>query len=224
MESGVLPSPAVTAQLEQWTGDFGRQFTDRNALTAAEMDSRYAKEYGVARTTMNREFLDALPRDLRVLEVGANIGNQLVYLQSLGFRELWGIEAADYGLELARRRTSAMNLVKGSAFDLPFKDGWFDLVFTSVVLIHISPADLPRAMAEIHRCARRYIWGFEYYADTPTEVPYRGQAEMCWKRNFADLYMSQFPGLKLVKHELYKYTGDDNVDAMFLLEKTDHAR
>ena len=187
MESGVVQTSAATPQLDQWTGDFGRQFTDRNSLTPAEMDSRYAKEYGVPRTLMNQEFLDALPRDLRILEVGSNIGNQLVFLQSLGFTELWGVEAADYGLELARRRTSGMNLIKGSAFDLPFKDGWFDRVFTSVVLIHISPVDLPRAMAEIHRCSRRYIWGFEYYAETPTDVPYRVKEAMCWKRNFAQM-------------------------------------
>jgi pseudaminic acid biosynthesis-associated methylase len=220
MQSDVLQISAETPQLEQWTGDFGRQFTDRNALTPAEMDARYAKEYGVARTAMNREFLDDLPRDSRILEVGSNIGNQLVFLQSLAFTDLWGVEAADYGLELARRRTSGMNLVKGSAFDLPFKDGWFDMVFTSVVLIHISPADVPRAMSEIYRCSRQYIWGFEYYADTLTDVPYRGKAEMCWKADFARRYMDLFPDLKLVKQKLYKYTSDDNMDAMFLLEKT----
>ena len=221
--SSVVQASSVTPQLEQWTGDFGRQFTDRNSLTPPEMDARYAKEYGVPRTVMNQEFLQELPRDLRILEVGANIGNQLVFLQMLGFTNLWGIEAADYGLELARRRTSGINLVKGSAFDLPFKDGWFDLVFTSVVLIHISPDDLTGAMAEIHRCSRRYVWGFEYFADTPTAVHYRGKHDMCWKRNFAQLYQNQFPDLKLVQQKLYKYTSDDNVDAMFLLEKADRA-
>ena len=219
METGVLPSSATTPQLEAWTGDFGRVFTDRNSLSPAEMDERYAREYGVSRTTMNREFLDGLPRDIRILEVGANIGNQLVYLQSQGFTDLWGIEAADYGLGLARQRTTGINLVKASAFDMPFKDKWFDLVFTSVVLIHINPEDQLRAMAEIHRCARRYIWGFEYYADVLTDVPYRGKADLCWKRDFARLYMDEFPDLTLVKQKLYKYTYDDNEDAMFLLEK-----
>jgi pseudaminic acid biosynthesis-associated methylase len=206
-------------QLEQWTGAFGRQFTDRNSLSVADMDARYAADYGVSRTEMNRVFLDELPRDLRILEVGANIGNQLLFLQSMGFTNLWGLEAADYGLEIARRRTSDINLVKGSAFDLPFKDGWFDLVFTSVVLIHISPNDLPSAMAEIYRCSRRYIWGFEYYAETLTDVPYRGMPNMCWKRDFAKVYMEQFPDLTLVKQQLYPYTTDNNVDAMFLLQK-----
>src|SRR5262245_30946979 len=127
METGVLPASATTPQLEQWTGDFGRVFTDRNSISPAEMDARYAREYGVSRTAMSRESLEGLPREIRILEVGANVGNQLVFLQSLGFTDLWGIEAADYGLGLARQRTSGINLVKASAFDLPFKDGWFDL-------------------------------------------------------------------------------------------------
>ena len=219
METGVLQTSAETPQLQQWTGDFGRQFTDRNSLTPAEMDARYAKEYGLTRTAMNLEFLDALPRDMRILEVGANIGNQLVFLQSMGFTDLWGIEAADYGLDLARRRTSGINLLKGSAFDLPFRDNWFDLVFTSVVLIHINPEDQPRATSELHRCTRKYVWGFDYYADSLTDVPYRGKSDLCWKRDFAQLYMSQYSDLTLVKQKLYKYTSDENRDAMFLLEK-----
>jgi pseudaminic acid biosynthesis-associated methylase len=209
----------MTSQLARWTSTFGQGFTDRNALSPEEMDARYAREYGVSRTMMNREFLDRLPRNTRILEVGSNIGNQLLYLQAMGFTELWGLEAADYALDLARTRTKGINLVKGSAFDLPFKDRWFDLVFTSVVLIHIGPDDLPRALAEISRCSRRYVWGFEYYAETLTDVPYRGLPNMCWKTDFAKVYLDQCPDLKLTKQKLYKYTTDDNVDAMFLLEK-----
>ncbi len=209
----------LTSQLEQWTGEFGQGFTDRNHLSLEDMDARYAREYGVSRTAMNREFLDQLPRNTRILEVGSNIGNQLMYLQRMGFTELWGLEAADYALGEARQRTSGINLVKGSAFDLPFKDGWFDLVFTSVVLIHIGPNDVARALAEIHRCSRRYIWGFEYYADTLTDVPYRGLPNMCWKRDFAQLYLDQFPDLTLTKQRRFPYTSDSNEDAMFLLEK-----
>lgn len=208
-----------TSQLEKWTGEFGQSFTDRNNLTLEEMDTRYTRDFGVSRSVMNREFLDQLPRDSRILEVGANIGNQLLYLQAMGFTNLWGLEPAEYSLDLARQRAPGMNLVKGTAFDLPFKDQWFDVVFTSVVLIHVHPEDLPKVLAEIHRCTRRYVWGFENHAQTLTEVLYRGNRNMQWKRDFAKAYLDQFPGLKLVKQQLFKYSTDENVDAMFLLEK-----
>lgn len=209
----------LSTQLTKWTSTFGQGFTDRNRLSLEDMDARYVRDYGVSRTDMNREFLGALPHDTRILEVGSNIGNQLLYLQAMGFTDLWGLEAADYALGIARQQTSDINLVKGSAFDLPFKDGFFDLVFTSVVLIHISPTDLPRAIAELHRCTRRYIWGFEYFADEPAGVTYRGLPDMCWKRDFAGAFQAQFPGLRVVKNKLYPYTTDRNVDAMYLLEK-----
>jgi len=80
-----------------------------------------------------------------------------------------------------------------SADDIPFKDGYFDMVFTSGVLIHISPGNINRVLDEIYRCSREYIWGFEYYADDYTEVNYRGHESLLWKTNFPKLYLDRFP-------------------------------
>lgn len=209
-----------TPQAEQWDGEFGKAFTDRNLISLEEMDDVYRRQVGVARSEMNARFLGGLDRSLRILEVGSNVGNQLWYLQRMGFTELYGVELSHYALELSKQRTSRINLIQGSAFDLPFKDGFFDLVFTSVVLIHISPKDIRGALAEIHRCSRRYIWGYEYAAESYTEVEYRGKADLLWKTDFAQLYLDTFPGLRLVKQERFPYREGGNVDAMFLLEKT----
>ena len=209
----------ITQQMEQWFGQFGKDYTDRNALSLEEMEALYEGKYGVTRTELNERFLKGIDRSIRILEVGSNVGNQLLCLQNLGFTELHGIELQSYAVELSRSSTSNISIVEGSAFDIPYKDGYFDLVFTSGVLIHIDPADIAMAMREIHRCTREYIWGFEYYAEEHLEILYRGQRHLLWKGDFASLYLEQFGDLELVEEKRLRYLTGDNVDAMFLLRK-----
>lgn len=209
----------ITKQMEKWAGEFGKEYTDRNALTLEEMERLYQKNYGVTRTEMNLEFIGDLGRSIRILEVGSNIGNQLLCLQNMGFQTLYGIELQEYAVEISKSRTKHINIIQGSAFDIPFKDNFFDLVFTSGLLIHIAPSDVEQVLREIHRCTKKYIWGSEYFADSYTQVEYRGHTELLWKTNFVKLYLDTFPDLRIVKEKRYKYLDNDNVDSMFLLEK-----
>jgi len=163
----------ITKQMEKWAGEFGKEYTDRNALTLEEMERLCQKNYGVTRTEMNLEFIGDLGRSIRILEVGSNIGNQLLCLQNMGFQTLYGIELQEYAVEISKSRTKHINIIQGSAFDIPFKDNFFDLVFTSGLLIHIAPSDVEQILREIHRCTKKYIWGSEYFADSYTQVEYR---------------------------------------------------
>lgn len=208
-----------TPQLQEWQGDFGRNYTDRNSLTPDQVDSLWIKNYGISRTDLNRRFLQSVPLDSRILEVGCNIANQLLLLQQLGYTQLYGIEVQSYAIGIARSRTRNINLVQSSAFDLPYRDGFFDLVFTSGVLIHIAPEDLPAALDEIHRCSRRYILGTEYYASAATEVRYRDRPDLLWKMDYARQYLSRFDDLELVKEQRLPYLENSNVDSMFLLRR-----
>jgi len=125
-----LNSITKTQEEEVWSGEFGKEYTDRNIMSPDELDQLYVDNYGVSRTEMNEEFLTGLDID-RILEVGCNVGNQLLLLKEMGHTNLWGVELLDHAVEIARKRTSGINIVKGSAFDIPYKDGFFDLVFTS---------------------------------------------------------------------------------------------
>ena len=209
----------TTRQMDEWDGQFGRDYTDRNALTLDEMERMYHTRYGLTRTEMNSSFIGNLDRDMRILEVGSNIGNQLLCLKKAGFGHLYGIELQPYAVELSKSRTQGINIIQGSAFDIPFKDCFFNLVLTSGVLIHISPTDIGTAIDEIYRCARRFVWGFEYYAEEYTEIRYRGHDNILWKANFSGVYRERHKDLVLIKEKLYRYTADENVDAMFVLEK-----
>ena len=209
----------TTEQMAAWQGSFGKEYTDRNALALDEMEELYRKNFGVTRSGLNRQFLGSMDFSARVLEVGCNIGNQLLSLQRMGFQNLYGIELQPYAIKRCMQRTQNIHGVCASGFSLPFKDGHFDLVFTSGVLIHIHPSDVVDVMKEIHRCTKYYIWGVEYCAPEYTEVTYRGQENLLWKTDFAGLYLREFADLVLVKEERFEYKSSDSVDSVFLLKK-----
>jgi len=211
----------ATPQLGAWCGDFGREYTVRSCLRPEQVDTLWENNYGIARTELNRLFLANIPTNARILEVGCNIGNQLLLLQRLGYGNLYGVEVQDYALEIARSRTNNINFTQASSFALPYEDKYFDLVFTSGVLIHISPKDLPSALDEIHRCAKRYIWGSEYYASTTTEINYRGHRELLWKMDYAREYLTRFDDLELALEQRLPYLENPNVDSMFLLRRVE---
>jgi pseudaminic acid biosynthesis-associated methylase len=212
---------ANTKQVDTWRGEFGRAYTDRNIFDLKQMQEVYAQCWGTTRTAMNERFVGHLARDIRILEVGSNAGNQLLCLQSMGFTNLYGIEPQAYALSQARERVKNVSLLPGDAFDIPFKDGYFDLVFTSGVLIHIAPDDVSRAMTEIYRCSKRWVWGFEYYAAQMTGYSYRGLPDLIWKGDYRGMYQKQFSALRLIDEEQYPYVEEKpNVDVMFMLEKT----
>jgi pseudaminic acid biosynthesis-associated methylase len=208
-----------TPQIAEWVNEFGREYTDRNVLSTSELDVLYEKNYGTSRKKLNQPFLAGIPTDARILEVGCNVGNQLTVLREMGYRELYGIEIQKYALEQARLKLPEVHFAEASAFEIPYSDNYFDVVFTSGVLIHIAPDDLPRALEEIHRCAGQYIWGFEYYSPHTVEVKYRGNEGLLWKMDYAKSYLDRFSDLSLVRREDVSYRENSNVDSMFLLHK-----
>jgi len=210
----------LTRQGREWATSFGRNYTDRNTLDPAGLDALWSNNYGVTRTALNARFLKELPTEARILEVGCNIGNQLLLMHGMGYGNLSGIDVQPYAVQIAKTRVPGASVAEGSVLDIPFSDGDFDLVFTSGLLIHIAPTDLPTALAEIHRVSGRWILGSEYYAPSSTEINYRGHNDLLWKDDFAQRYLQQFPDLRLLREERLPYLNSSNTDAMFLLART----
>jgi pseudaminic acid biosynthesis-associated methylase len=195
-----------TSQLNLWRSEFGRDYTDRNDREKPE------------RVVSWRRVLEGIA-PARILEVGCNVGWNLEYLRRLGVAELYGIEPQLYAVERARWRGPQFGVLQGTAFDLPFKDGWFDLAFTSGVLIHISPETVGAALDEIYRVSNKWIVAIEYDDTKETEINYRGHAGALWKRDHGALWMSRFPDLREVRRiELGAADGYDDCTA-HLFEK-----
>lgn len=177
------PTAGETPQLALWRSTFGQHYTDRNDVERP------------ARITTWRRILAGLEVE-RALEVGCNVGWNLRYLRAAGVPSVWGVEPQAYAIERARRADPTLTLVPGTAFALPFRDRWFDLAFTSGVLIHISPADLPRALDELYRVTARYLVVLEYDHPAEVEVSYRGHDGALWKRDHGAAVAARFPDLR----------------------------
>ncbi|MCB2297189.1 pseudaminic acid biosynthesis-associated methylase [Clostridium tagluense] len=207
-------------QEEIWNGEFGKEYTERNIYSPQELDKVYIKQYGVSAIEMNKEFLSKyIAKNARILEIGCNVGNQLRVLQKMGFNNLYGIELQPYAVQRAKDLTKGINIIQGVADDIPFKDGYFNLVFTCGVLIHIAPENLSKVMKEINRCSNKYVWGFEYYSDVFSEINYRENKNAMWKGNYDKEYIRNCHELKIIKEKKYKYIENSNIDSMFLLSK-----
>src|SRR5437762_205336 len=122
-----------TAQIDFWKSDFGKEYTDRSSFSPEDWDQFYIKTWWKTKPEMNKLFLDHLPRTSKILEVGCNTGMQLNGLQRMGFENLYGVELQAYAVEEAKKFNRNINIICGSGFDLPFKDGYFDLVCTNGV-------------------------------------------------------------------------------------------
>ena len=110
---------------------------------------------------------------------------------------------------------------QGTITDLPFDNESFDLVFTSGVLIHIPPASLQKAISEVYRCSRRYIWGAEYYAHQQKPASTQWWEDMLWEADFPRLFFAQFPDLQPIREAWWPDTRTDHPYVLhaYLMEK-----
>ena len=196
------------ARLEElWAGEFGNAYVDRNRGVHAPREAFWTG------------LVDELTPK-RVLEVGCNLGGNLQWIaRRLPPADVYGVDVNPHALDELRAAIPGVNALTAAGRELPFRDAWFDLVFTMGVLIHQPESTLPLVMSEIVRCSRRWVLCGEYFAEQSTEVAYRNQPGALFKRNYGRLYAELFPGLRLVRQEFYgRDQGWDDV-TVWLFEK-----
>jgi len=209
-------------QDEQWSGEFGDNYTKRNFQYVNEMDKSYITRYGISRRKLNAMFLeDTIGVDSKILEIGCNVGTQLIILRELGYKYLYGIDINEYALKAGRGRDPSLNLIVGNILNIPFKDKYFDMVMTNGLLIHISPDDYSKVISEICRVTKEYIYGLEYYSKDVKEIEYRGKTGMLWKADFPSLFQKyHYEILKIEKQMILDYKDNGgNQDVIYLIKK-----
>ena len=206
----------MTAQYETeqenfWSGQFGDEYVERNRS-------------GALLAVKTAFFARALARSSGIhtaLELGANIGLNEIALQRL-FPEIQ-MDVVEINEKAAEecRKIKNVNVFQGSIFDFK-SDKTYDLTFTAGVLIHINPERLPDVYRSLYTHSGKYVLVYEYYNPTPVEVPYRGNADRLFKRDFAGELMDAYPDLRLVDYG-FVYHRDPNFPAddstWFLMEK-----
>ena len=182
------PVETEARRLERlWSGQFGDDYIDRNLEESDE----------------HRAFWTGLLHDLhpgRVLEVGCNLGGNLQWIApELPAGAAYGVDINAKALSIVQQRVPQANAILSRARTLPFRDRRFDLVFTMGVLIHQPDDTLPIVMSEMIRTSNRYILCGEYYAETPTAVPYRGVDAALFRRDYGALFQRASPDLRMVR-------------------------
>ena len=201
-----------TPQESFWAGDFGTEYTERNAGDAllASNVRFFARALAAAGPVSS------------CLELGANRGMNLSALRVL--YPGMAMQAVEINPDAARKLgelIGAANVHAGSLFDFQ-PAATFDLVLIKGVLIHLHPDRLPAAYDTIFRASGRFVLIAEYYNPSPVSVPYRGHADRLFKRDFAGELMDRHPDLVLRDYG-FAYRRDpafpqDDI-TWFLLEK-----
>jgi len=199
---------ATEKPAEAWKGEFGDAYVDRNAATPEHV--------GNVERGFREIFAHVAPPPATILEVGANIGNNLRALKKFTDAELMAVEPN----AKARARLveddvlSPSRIFDAFATDLPLDDGAADLVFTSGVLIHVPPVDLEAAYREMYRVSGRYLLSIEYFSPQPVEIPYRGHDGMLFKRDFGGMWLDLFPDLDPIANGFFwkRTTGLDDLN------------
>lgn len=181
-----MDPPEATRLEALWSGEFGDEYVTRNADAYDQ------------RAPFWRSILEGHPCR-RVLEVGANVGGNLQWVaEHVEATQVYGVDVNRSALQRLQQRVPGVNALWSPARELPFRDRWFDLVFTMGVLIHQPDATLPLVMAEMVRCSRRWVLCGEYFGETTEEVPYRGHDGALFRRDYGRRFAELFPDLQQV--------------------------
>ena len=204
-------------QIELWRSEFGEKYASRDAnLISEENQRRLIRDW--AKILHNA----ISPRPTSALEVGCNVGRNLVALRNF-VSELHGVEPNSKVCDEARQNPvlAEATIKEGVSQDLPYADSSIDLVFTSGVLIHIAPDNLGKAVDEIVRVSRRYVVCIEYFSKEPAQITYRGLDGFLFKRDFGRYYLERHPNLRVLDYGFLWQLLDSADDCnWWLFEKT----
>ncbi|MFM8939609.1 MAG: pseudaminic acid biosynthesis-associated methylase [Phenylobacterium sp.] len=178
-----------TDQEAFWAGGFGDEYASRNQ----------GETLITSNVVLFGNMLRSAPGVRSVVELGCNIGLNLQALSRINPAiALCGYEINGNAAQKARNLGIAEIHHQTIIEAIPAATT-YDLAFTKGVLIHIHPDELPRVYDNLFALSRRYILVCEYYNPSPVTVPYRGNADRLFKRDFAGELMDRF-GLSLIDY------------------------
>ncbi|MBY0578111.1 MAG: hypothetical protein K2P57_03600 [Burkholderiales bacterium] len=178
-----------TQQEAFWAGEFGNEYVSRNRSSSLVS----------ANLALFSKILSHTREIHSVIEFGANIGLNIIALkQLLPDAKFSAIEINDKAAE-ELGKLEGLRVHHQSILDFtPIEQHEF--VLTKGVLIHINPDMLAEVYERLYQSSSRYVCLIEYYNPTPTGIPYRGQMDKLFKRDFAGEMLDRFKNLVLVNY------------------------
>ncbi len=128
--------------MDQPTFDFYEQHSQTYANLTRSMDV----------AVWIQKFLSLLPHKSQIVDIGCGSGRDLKIFYQQGYEAI-GIEKVPALARLSQEYTNAPVLL-GDVQQLPLATDSMDGIWACAILLHLSPAEWPNALAEISRVAR----------------------------------------------------------------------
>jgi pseudaminic acid biosynthesis-associated methylase len=168
---------------DAWSGTFGDAYVERNRV-----DWRARIPFW--------EKMIALTGARSAFELGCNAGWNLSAISKADSEVLvWGCDINEKALIQAISVGLAVFNINSEEARYNFPET-AELTFTAGVLIHVAPKELKETMQKMIDMSTDYVLAVEYESEVETEIEYRGQMGLLWKRPYGELY--QRLGLNLV--------------------------
>ncbi len=128
------------------------QTIDAYERSAMECVARWNKRQH-RRSPLLAEWLQSLPVDARLLDLGCGGGQDADDLGQRGYRVV-GLDRTSALLLAGRRRYRSLPLVRADLRDLPFHSMSFDGLWAAASLMHIPKPDARRILTDLSRLVR----------------------------------------------------------------------
>lgn len=162
------------------TGDYTPAEYDR-FLKEIAFINRFLGDRRALRRSLFREIKRRQLSEFSMLDVGCGSGELLRYTAE--FSRAKGIKARLAGLDLNPISASVsakstndfpeIAVTQGDAFRLPFADGEFDYAISSLFFHHLTDEQIPRALGEMRRVARRGVFVIDLHRHAAAYRLYR---------------------------------------------------
>lgn len=120
--------------------------------TYEKIAGKYAQQYfdDMADVPYIDKFLEKLPINGRILDVGSGPGQFAKHMTEKGF-EVIGVDFSKEIVEIAKSKVPNVEFRHMDMRELDFTDNSFDGVFSAYSLIHISSEEVPATLLGFHR-------------------------------------------------------------------------
>ncbi len=211
MSPGARDASAADHLNERWWQEHGGQ-----AWRAEYERRRPTQPHYAQQEAFLQGFFLGLPA-VRVLDFGCGFGRHLRTLAAIPWVEAYGCDISQKMLDVARQESGLPDPVarirriepRGR---LPFEDGFFDVVFTNEVLIHVDSADLSQVLRELWRVSHSLLLHVEN-VEVQGSFRENDAHDGCWKHDFRAAYAA-FEGAEL---RIFKSAVD--LQAVYLVSK-----
>ncbi len=109
----------------------------------------YAKKFSEPSEYIE-EFLDLLPKNAKVLDIGCGVGVDAGFMVSEGFK-ITGIDLSKEMLSIARQKFPQIDFRQQDIRELDFPPNTFDGILASCSLIHIPKKDVSPLLKKFHK-------------------------------------------------------------------------